>query len=94
MNQFADCQLTDSNNWKRFQILSRAGKAKGKYDSWYNVRDVENGTADCVDWNNVHKWKPHTEHEEVIMSIEGIDEKDLMQAKVEELNKWTQNNVY
>ena len=23
LNQFADCQLTDSNNWKRFQILSR-----------------------------------------------------------------------
>ena len=94
LNQFADCQLTDSNNWKHFQILSRAGKAKGKYDSWYNVRDVENGTVDCVDWNNIHKWKPHTEHEEILMSIEGIDEKDLMQAKVEELNKWKQNNVY
>ena len=41
----------------------------------------------CVDWNNVHEWKPHTEHEEFRMSIDRIYEKVFIQAKFKEVNK-------
>ena len=47
-----------------------------------------------MDWNTVNKWKLKVQHEEVLVSMEGISESELLQAKLEELNKWKQNNVY
>ena len=76
------------------QVISRGGKATGKYSSWYNVRNVTDDVVEPIDWNNVQKWKPHVLHEEVLASNIGIDDTDLAQAKFEELKKWKENNVY
>ena len=46
-----------------------------------------------MDWNTVDKWKLKVQHEEVLVSMEGISESELLQAKLEELNKRKQNNV-
>ena len=34
---------------RRVEIVSRAGKATGKYQQAYNIRDLENGNLSWVD---------------------------------------------
>ena len=94
VKQFVEYQLKDTNDLKCVQVISRGGKATGKYSSWYTVRNVTDDVVEPIDWNNVQKWKLHVLHDEVLASNIGIDDIDLAQAKSEELQKWKENNVY
>ena len=48
IHQFAEYQLKDSDEWKQVQVISRVGKKDGKYDSWYNVKDLSDLEYVCV----------------------------------------------
>ena len=93
IKQFAEYRLKDSDDWKQVQIISRGGKASGKYESWYNVRDLDDDSLYPLDWNTIDKWKPKTYVEEIFLSTKEINDSDLLQAKLDELNKWTENKV-
>ena len=47
--------------WKTVHVISRAGKATGKYKYFMNVRDNEEGTVSELDFENgVKEWREIT----------------------------------
>ena len=72
-----------NNEWEVGTILSRAGKATGKYKNWRNVVDDE-GNMSAVDWKlHVDRWEPLADEE-----IE-IDERNF----IDFMNNMERNNV-
>ena len=46
------------NNWKRYDIISRAGKATGKYANHLNIFDKNEKKGYSLDWkNNIVEWR-------------------------------------
>ena len=92
--QFAEYRLKDSHDWKQVQIIARGGDASGKYESWYNDRDLDDDSLCPFYWNIIDKLKPKTQVEEIFLSAKEINDSDLLQAKLDELNKWKENKVH
>lgn len=95
--QVIECKCTD-NDYRLIEIMSRAGKATGKSKNWYNVKNLENDSLGSLDWNSVVKWKPKDTND-VLITIKCLDEKNIDSnklglSKLEELNKWKDNEVY
>ena len=95
IKNFVECVTNDSDDIKHVQVISRAGKATGKYSSWYNIRNINNGEIKAINWEDVQKWRP-IEQEEVLISIGKSDtiDTETSNAKVLELEKWRENDVY
>ena len=84
----------DETSWKTVTILGRGGKATGKYKNFLNVMDTQTKEQDCIDWkNDVEEWIP-IDSEVVLITGSKLYDLDVEQAKVNELNKWKQHNVY
>ena len=82
------------NVGKGAEIISRGGKARGKYESWYNIRDTQDSSVKAIDWHAVENWKPMSDESEVFLSTNEIGVSELAQSKLEELNKLRTHNVY
>ena len=49
---------TKNNEWKTYNIISRAGKSTGKYSTWLNVEDNSTKEIKPVDWkDHIAEWK-------------------------------------
>ena len=84
----------DETSWKTVTILGRGGKATGKYKNFLNVMDTQTKEQDCIDWkNDVEEWIP-IDSEVVLITGSKLYDLEVEQAKVNELNKWKQHNVY
>lgn len=90
---------SDSDNWKRVRVTSRAGKATGQYKSHWNIDN--DGSISQIDTNKV-EWKPAVT-EDVIYSTDVIYksqqvssevDKATVDAKRRELDNWVMNEVY
>ena len=83
------------NEWFIGTVTSRAGKATGKYRTWYNVRD-ENLEERSVDLGQI-EWEKVPESEINITSITNSlrsESKEVTIAKENELNKLAQFDTY
>ena len=83
------------NEWFIGTVTSRAGKATGKYRTWYNVRD-ENLEERSVDLGQI-EWEKVPESEINITSITdslGSVSKEIIIAKENELNKLALFDTY
>ena len=91
VKQVVEYKTVDAENWKRCRILSRGGKAKGKHRNFLNVRDIDDDTEQCIDWqNSVEAWNTFYNHSFLVTSKDpSYDE-----AKLEELEKWKKMGVY
>ena len=70
-------------------ILSKGGKAGGKYQHWLNVKDLDDETENCIDFENaVEEWRPIEEN----VFLAATNKKEYDDAKQKELTKW-QNMV-
>ena len=47
----------DNNKWKTAKILSRGGKARGKYSTFYNTEDCVSHEKQCTDFKNLNGWE-------------------------------------
>ena len=84
--------LADSNEKMNVKILSRAGKATGKYKDCYNYHNEGNGQESWIDFSkDVSKIREMQENEEVMITIS--DEK-TMEAKQKEIESWIDNEVF
>ena len=45
IKEFAEYQPSGSRYWKQVQIMSRSAKVAGKYQSYLDTRNLENGTT-------------------------------------------------
>ena len=93
----------NTKEWDFATVVSRAGKATGKYSKWINIHP-DNGEVKAVDFgNDIQDWKyvegGHSEPENA--SEENITEvfisssnENVMPAKKFELNNWKNFDVY
>ena len=95
--------------WKIGQVISRAGKVKGKYENHWNINDLISGEIEALEMKEeVTNWR---EHEDVMKHCNKTDEEshailmvndDLKncriklvgEAKSAEINKWIEENVF
>ena len=74
------------------KIVSRAGKATGKYNNCFNVKADSDNTISLMDFNSeFDEWRQIQDSEEVLVcsSSEEIDS-----AKKGEINNWIANSVF
>ena len=85
-----------NDEWVTSTIMSRAGKATGKYKTWYNVKD-SNNEEQSIDLGNI-EWEKVPDTEINIASVSNImvnsEEKETVIAKENELEKLAQFNTY
>ena len=74
--------------WKQATILSRAGKVSGIYRDYLNIKDDNELEGKCIDWKEVEDWQRLPDE-----TLHCTDD-DIFDAKVKELNNWTENKVY
>ena len=82
---------TENGNWETGEVLSRGGKAKGKYKGQFNVKNAKSDEISCIDFENV-QWEPVTENEILIVTNENMP--SINTAKMKELHSWIENDVY
>ncbi|XP_066911985.1 uncharacterized protein [Clytia hemisphaerica] len=71
----------DDTNWKTVEVISRAGKANGKYKHWLNIKNEDN-TVECIDWkNSVQEWHPNESSDEEANGINGAIIEDSQEAE-------------
>ena len=83
------------DEWVNGTIISRAGKASGKYKNWYNVRN-ENNDERSIDLER-HDWQKIPETEINITetsSNKSLDSSEINIAKENELEKLAQFETY
>ena len=83
------------NKWITGTIVSRAGKATGKYKTWYNIKN-ENNEERSIDLGSL-EWEmiPETEINMAAVSDNmGSKDKDIIMAKENELDKLAQFGTY
>lgn len=82
----------EEGNKKEVTILSRAGKAtSNKWNNCYNVEEKGNGRRYWIDFNE------HPNVEEIEDEVDvyiGFENKEVLQAKLQELYSWKNNKVY
>ena len=94
LEQYAEVQLDESDEIQSIQIVNRAGKERGMYRNWYNVRDLNTREISSINWDAVRKWRPISNSEYVLISTNDMNSEDLLNAKLKELKKWRDNDVY
>ena len=72
-------------------IRSRAGKAKGKNNYWFNVKDITQDENISTDFSKIKGWK---NIEEVLIATPLGNNVEILEAKQAELNNWVKHNVY
>ena len=84
--------MADSGEKRKVEILSRAGKATGRYKDCFNYKDEENGEESWMDFGiDVSEMRELLEDEEIMITVS--DEK-TMDAKRKEIENWEKNAVY
>uniref|UniRef100_A0A8W8MW01 Uncharacterized protein n=1 Tax=Magallana gigas TaxID=29159 RepID=A0A8W8MW01_MAGGI len=70
-------KLPNSEEWTEAKVLGRAGKATGRYPSWFKVRDSTDNADESVDLDKV-EWKAVDEEKVNIADISGEASQDQM----------------
>ena len=89
VNQRIMIRNKKTDDWIKANVISRGGKAKGKYNSWFNVKNLESGNTSCINFDEVN-WK---EVEDSVHFVE-FEEQLLALAKQRELDTWKSFKVY
>ena len=89
VHQCVKFRTVDSQEWKDVKILSRAGKAGGKYQTWLNFKNLTDDTESSMDWNTVSEWTPIE-----FQTLYAIKEDRFKEAREKELDNWKIMKVY
>ena len=92
-NEYIEYKTENDNTWNKCQFISRAGKATGKYKHYFNVLNLENNSVKDIDWQTIKEWRSLSGPEDVFLSDNIVDDA-LLEAKIYEIEKWKQNNVF
>ena len=96
---------SNEDNWTTGEILSRAGKCTGKYKTWWNIKDVQSGhqkPEDVQQFASLEKIiveDNRMETDDVVTYMVNVPfwryhEKDCVEAKRKELEKFDEFDVY
>lgn len=101
-HEIVQYRKSGESEWIEGKVLGRAGKRGGKYDSWWNVKNVETGHVEAIDLE-----KDVDELKKVVANETGDDQVYVVQiprhrhseercriAKEKELDCWDKYAVY
>lgn len=87
-------RLPDSEDWVTAIVLGRAGKVSGKNRNWYNIRESESNVEKSLNLD-VAEWKKiNDSSEDVNITGDELDIKEVNKAKQSELEKLKTFNTY
>ena len=100
-NDIIRFKRTGDSAWENGKVISRAGKAGGKYDTWWNLKNVDTGHIKAEDLGStetIEKMKEVVSEEEqvLVMTLPRHlhNEKRCKDAKQKELTSWDDFDVY
>ena len=96
VNQKVKYLPSGGDAWEEAIILSRAGKATGKYRNFLNIKVTDEEQPKCIDWqHDVTDWEELCEQNaEVLVLFERFDDEAVTAAQKQELDNWKSNDVY
>ncbi|XP_057314680.1 uncharacterized protein LOC130655883 [Hydractinia symbiolongicarpus] len=80
---FVKYKFKDCDTVKDVEIISKGGKATGKYKSYLNIQDVDSNSLSCVDWEEIESWQPINTEEALLSQVKFADS-DVLNAKIDE----------
>ena len=92
-NEYIEYKTENDNTWNKCQFISHAGKTTGKYKHYFNVLNLENNSVKDIDWQTIKEWRSLSGPEDVFLSDNIVDDA-LLEAKIYEIEKWKQNNIF
>ena len=81
----------DNNEWKTAKTLSKGGKARGKYSTFYNIEDCVSHEKQCINFKNLNSWE--TQDEQILVTLNRNND-DITNVKQLELSLWKKFNAY
>ncbi|XP_057310466.1 uncharacterized protein LOC130648431 [Hydractinia symbiolongicarpus] len=88
VNDHVEVKMKDVPEWFSAKVISRGGKATGKYSSWYNIRKEGTNDEMCLDFKDVEDWKKVESVNVVILPEHVHDTLEAVKAKQKELDNW------
>ena len=91
------------SEWNEGKVISRAGKASGKYSSWWNIKNLQTGHIQAEDISSFDEIQEipdgeteDAETETFVMNIprQLHNERRCIEAKEKELKSWDNFDVY
>ena len=67
-------KMAESEEWREGKVLSKGGKATGKFPKWLNVLDKKTNVAEGINWEKVEEWRVVPTEEVLISEVHNIDE--------------------
>ena len=90
--------LDNENHFIQAKVLLRAGKATRKFQSWYDVENVDTKENLNIDFDKVKQWRHNSnETEEVNIAVVPLSDhnnENVIVAKVKELRNWKSFKVF
>ena len=90
--------------WKEGTVISRAGKAHGKYDGYYNVKlnDISNEVKvmnmnEVPEWAKIDDFTPEMQIENAFMVFvpkEKLRDKEVIEARKKQIDDWKKFEAY
>ncbi|XP_057310580.1 uncharacterized protein LOC130648545 [Hydractinia symbiolongicarpus] len=88
VNNHVEVKIKDVPEGFSAKVISRGGKATGKYSSWYNIRKEGTNDEMCLDFKDVEIWKKVESVNVVILPEHVHDTLEAVKAKQKELDNW------
>ena len=83
---------SSGSDWRNCEVISRGGKAKGA--NWHYLNIKEGTDEKCISFKDI-TWKGTESTEEVlVVDSDPTDKEKFENAKLQELEKWKEMNVY
>lgn len=96
--------LSKDDKWIPANIVSRAGKATGKYKDHWNIERLDDNSIGELDFNQISEWRirssPLDEQDDVCLAFDmprvflSEVNDDVLNAKLKELENWIKEDVY
>ena len=85
-------QLPEENETKEAKALGHAGRATGINKYWVNIQKPDDSMC-SINLEQLKQWK-EIEDNETVFLLDSNDQIEVSQAKAQELQKWSEHNVY
>ena len=80
----------DSKEWMKVFVISRACKASGGNNYWFNIKDLDDNTMKSLAFEDISSWKNLGEGI-LICDRESLE---VTEAKLDELESWKKKKVF
>ena len=84
-------RFSKDDEYQQATVLSRGGKAAGKYKSFYNIKNEGDREPVTVDFDAVESWQKCNED---VNLVTGPAKDNILQAKLSEIQNWKNFNVF